>query len=88
MLPNGKEIKTGKSTHLKTRIKYIAEVFKAFKPAIKDIYGNGTELTRFMNKNGFLIAPEEGYRSEAGMKRSKLMMDEDIMMLKRLIYKE
>jgi hypothetical protein len=87
MLPNGKEFKLGKN-HLTNRIKYMVEVIKAFKPAIKDIYGNGTELTRFMNKNGFLISPEEGYRSEAGMKKAKLLMDEDSMMLKRLIYKE
>ena len=77
LLPNGKPSKS-----LGNRIKYVKEVFASLPDAWKSIYGDGTVITRHMEKNGFLIAAEEGYRSEAGMGRSRLTLDEDSFALK------
>ena len=79
-LPNGKTFKSPL-----TRGQYIKEVYKSLKPALKSVYGTGTELTRHMEKNGFFIGLEEGYRGDAGMARSRLEMDEDSFALKRFI---
>ena len=79
-LPNGKTFKSPL-----TRGQYIKEVYKSLKPALKSIYGTGTELTRHMEKNGFFIGLEEGYRGDAGMARSRLELDEDGFALKRFI---
>ena len=68
--------------------KYIAYVFKNLPASFKSLYGEGTAVTRFMDKNGFLIAPEEGYRGQAGMQRSRYELSEDAFMLKKLIWDE
>ena len=71
-----------------TRLQYVKETIKALKPAFKSIYGEGTAVTRHMEKNGYLIALEEGYRSDAGMKRHRLDMDADSFALKKLIVEQ
>jgi len=83
LLPNGKVSKS-----LGNRIKYVKEVFASLPDAWKSIYGDGTAITRHMEKNGFLIAAEEGYRSEAGMGRSRLTLDEDSFALKKLVFEK
>ena len=83
LLPNGKMVKSPI-----TRLGYVKEVIKALKPAFKSVYGEGTAVTRHMEKNGYLIALEEGYRSDAGMKRHRLDMDADSFALKKLIVEQ
>ena len=83
LLPNGKMLKSPV-----TRLQYVKEVIKGLVPAFKSVYGEGTAVTRHMEKNGYLIALEEGYRSDAGMKRSRLEMDTESFALKELIVKE
>ena len=83
LLPNGKMIKSPI-----TRLQYVKETIKALVPAFKSVYGEGTAVTRHMEKNGYLIALEEGYRSDAGMKRHRLEMDADSYALKKLIVEQ
>ena len=83
LLPNGKIVKSPI-----TRIEYVKDVFKALKPAYKGVYGDGTAVTKHMEKNGFFIALEEGYRGEAGMKQHRLGMDQESFMLKKLIFEQ
>tara|TARA_X000001388_G_scaffold54179_1_gene39755 strand:- start:304 stop:7293 length:6990 start_codon:yes stop_codon:yes gene_type:complete len=83
LLPNGKIMKSPI-----TRLQYVKEVFKSLKPAFKSIYGEGTAVTKHMEKNGFLIALEEGYRGEAGMAKHRLGLDQESFALKKLIFEQ
>ena len=86
----GHEILIPKKGHkfLLYNMSYVLEVFKALSPALKSLYGTGTAVTRFMSKHGYLIAPEEGYRTQAGMGKFRLELNEDAMMLKKLIFEQ
>lgn len=55
---------------------YLKYYFKSFKPAWKSVFGEGTELTRWMEKEGFLIAQMEGYRGKAGLDAIKQSVKE------------
>ena len=59
--------------------------FKAIKPAYKSIFKDGTELTRWMESEGFLISMNEGYRGQAGSKALMKGLDADTYMLERLL---
>ncbi len=84
MLPNARYIdplQLGKRS-------YIKYLFKAIKPAYKSIFRDGTELTRWMEKEGFLISMVEGYRGQAGSKALRKGIDNDTFMLEKLLDKE
>ena len=83
ILPNGKPMKS-----VVTRAQYVKEVFKSLKDAQKSIYGDGTEITRHMEKHGFLIGLQEAYKSDAGMKRNRLQMDEESFALKSFVWEK
>ena len=59
--------------------------FKAVKPAYQSIFKDGTELTRWMESEGFLISMNEGYRGQAGSKALMKGLDPDTYMLERLL---
>ena len=88
MLPSGKKVKIPYYTG-----KYLWNIlFKGLWHGAKDVLGDGTELTRHLNKERFLIAPEEGFRSQAHMDniriKDRITMDEDSVMLKKLVFEE
>ena len=45
---------------------YVKYLMKSIRPTWKSIYGDGTPLTRLMEKEGYLISALEGYRGQAG----------------------
>jgi len=51
---------------------YLKHVFGGFIPAIKSIFGDGTELTRMMEREGYLISVDEGYHGMAGTEWMKM----------------
>tara|TARA_R110002153_G_scaffold4167_3_gene20003 strand:- start:2251 stop:9147 length:6897 start_codon:yes stop_codon:yes gene_type:complete len=58
---------------------YLKYLFKSFSPAAKSIWGDGTQLTRYMEENGFLISMEDGYRGQSGsMARLRNLSPDDI----------
>lgn len=58
---------------------YMKYLFKSLKPTFKSIYGDGTDLTLAMEKEGFLISQIDGYRGRAGEQRvEKMVQDGDI----------
>ena len=59
--------------------------FKAFKPAYKSLFKEGTELTRWMEEEGFLISMHEGYRGQAGGKAQRRGLDNDTYMVEKLL---
>ena len=67
---------------------YVKFLFKAIKPAYKSIFKDGTELTRWMEKEGFLISMVEGYRGQAGSKAIRRGVDNDTFMIEKLLDKE
>ena len=67
---------------------YIKYLFKAIKPAYKSIFKDGTELTRWMEEEGFLISMVEGYRGQAGNKAIMKGLDPDTFMIEKLLKKE
>ena len=67
---------------------YVKFLFKAIKPAYKSIFKDGTELTRWMEREGFLISMVEGYRGQAGHKAIKRGVDNDTFMIEKLLDKE
>lgn len=88
MLPSGKKVKIPYYTG-----KYLWNVlFKGLWHGAKDVLGKGTELTNHLNKERFLIAPEEGFRSQAHLDsiniRDRIIVDEDAVMLKKLVFEE
>jgi hypothetical protein len=88
MLPSGKKVKIPYYTG-----KYLWNVlFKGLWHGAKDVLGDGTALTKHLNKERFLIAPEEGFRSQAHMDsisiRDRIIVDEDAVMLKKLVFEE
>jgi len=81
LLPNARYIDiTGKGKN--SLLKYY---FKAVKPAYQSIFKDGTELTRWMESEGFLISMNEGYRGQAGSKALMKGLDPDTYMLERLL---
>ena len=86
----GQQILIPKKGHkfLLYNMSYVLEVFKALSPALKSLYGTGTAVTQFMSKHGYLIAPEEGYRTQAGMGKFRLELNEDSMMVKKLVFEQ
>ena len=67
---------------------YIKYLFKAIKPAYKSIFKDGTELTRWMEEEGFLISMVEGYRGQAGNRAIMKGLDPDTFMIEKLLKKE
>jgi hypothetical protein len=67
---------------------YVKFLFKAIKPAYKSIFKDGTELTRWMEQEGFLISMVEGYRGQAGSKAIRRGVDQDTFMIEKLLDKE
>ena len=59
--------------------------FKAVKPAYKSIWKDGTELTRRMEEEGFLISMNEGYRGQAGSKALLKEKDPDTYAIEKLL---
>ena len=59
--------------------------FQAIKPAYKSIFKDGTELTRWMENEGFLISMNEGYRGQAGNKALLKDKDPDTYALEKLL---
>ena len=45
---------------------YVKYLIKSIVPTWKSIFGDGTNLTNLMEKEGYLIAAMEGYRGQAG----------------------
>jgi hypothetical protein len=81
LLPNARYIDiAGKGKN--SLLKYY---FKAVKPAYQSIFKDGTELTRWMESEGFLISMNEGYRGQAGSKALMKGLDPDTYMLERLL---
>ena len=88
MLPSGKKVKIPYFTG-----KYLWNVlFKGLWHGAKDVLGEGTGLTKHLNKERFLIAPEEGFQSQAHMDsikiKDRLIVDEDSVMLKKLVFEQ
>jgi len=56
---------------------YVKYFFMNLKPTWKSIFGDrkGTELTRWMEEQGFLIAQVEGYRGKAGEAHIQKLLD-------------
>ncbi len=82
--PLGKNIKTDLLKFDRSFLKYM---FKAFSPAAKSIFGDGTQLTRFMEENGFLISMEDGYRGQSGAMARLRNMNQDDYAIERLLRK-
>ena len=59
--------------------------WKAVKPAYKSIWKDGTELTRRMEEDGFLISMNEGYRGQAGSKALLKEKDPDTFAIEKLL---
>jgi len=59
--------------------------WKAVKPAYKSIWKDGTELTRRMEEDGFLISMNEGYRGQAGSKALLKEKDPDTFAIEQLL---
>ena len=81
LLPNARYIDIagmGKASLLKY-------YFKAVKPAYKSIWKDGTELTRRMEEDGFLISMNEGYRGSAGTKALLKDKDPDTYAIEKLL---
>jgi hypothetical protein len=84
LLPNARYLdlaKLGKNALLKY-------YFKAVIPSYKSIFKDGTQLTRWMEEEGFLISMVEGYRGQAGSEAIKKGLDADTYMLEKLLAKE
>ena len=90
MLPSGKKWKIPYYS-----AKYIYNtVFRGIFHGAMDVYGSGTKLTQHLNKNRFLIAPEQGFRTQAGMegisfnlrKKLSLETDQDSWQLKKWLF--
>ena len=52
---------------------YVPEVIKAFKPAWKSVFGDGTDLTRMYDREGYWLPISDGYRTQAGRKHLDYM---------------
>ena len=59
--------------------------FQAVKPAYKSIWKDGTEVTRRMEEDGFLISMNEGYRGTAGSKALLKEKDPDTFAIETLL---
>ena len=81
LLPNARYFDiAGKGKH--SLVKYY---IKAIKPAYKSLFKEGTELTRWMETEGFLISSLEGFKGQAGGKAYRKGMDQDTYMLEKLL---
>ena len=88
MLPNGKKTRWMDLTNFKNRAKYVKLVFESLNDAHKSLYKEGTEITREMEQKGFMIAPEVGYRGEAGMELYRKGMTEEDFYLKKFVWEQ
>lgn len=60
-------------------LKLLMYQFKSTVPAWKSVFGDGTELTRKMERDGYFIGVSEGYHTTAGLKRIQKLSDEGVI---------